>query len=83
MEQDEMDRDERERADTTGLPIDDRPEVHQTGSRPGGTSPISLEMDKDIREGNLPADRFDDYRMKELPQEDADASDDTGGFPQE
>ncbi len=38
------------RANTTALPIDDRPEVHRTGGVPGGTSPISLEQDKEIRE---------------------------------
>ncbi|MFN7980944.1 MAG: hypothetical protein U0Q11_03725 [Vicinamibacterales bacterium] len=38
------------RANTTALPIDDRPEVHRTGGVPGGTSSISLEQDKEIRE---------------------------------
>lgn len=40
-----------QRANITALPIDDRPEVHRTGGVSGGTSPISLEQDKALREG--------------------------------
>lgn len=58
---------EEPRAERNALPIDDRPDVHQTGSGDGGTSPISLDLDKDLREGNLPAERFDDDRMKAPP----------------
>ena len=53
--------DEKEKANTTALPTDDRPEIHQPHK-----SPISLEQDKDIRDGNLPADRFDDERMRDV-----------------
>jgi hypothetical protein len=56
--------DMKQRAERTALPTDDRPDVH----RPP-VPPISLEQDKDIRDGNLPADRFDDDRMRELPHE--------------
>jgi hypothetical protein len=55
--------DETKKAQTTALPLDDRPEVHESGTR----AAISLEQDKRIREGNIPEDRFDDDRMKTLP----------------
>jgi hypothetical protein len=55
--------DEKQRANTTGLPIDDRPEVHQ----PGRSAPISLEQDGDLREGRVPDERFDDMRMHQPP----------------
>jgi hypothetical protein len=44
--------DEKHRADTTALRIDDRPEVHQAGGGSGLSSPISVEQDKEIRDGN-------------------------------
>jgi len=61
--------DEKPRASTTALPIDDRPEVHQSGMSSGLSAPIPLAQDKEIREGHLPADRFDDERMKDLPRD--------------
>jgi hypothetical protein len=61
--------DERHRSSTTALPIDDRPEVHQAGPEPGRSAPIPLEHDKKLREGQIPADRFDDERMKDVPRE--------------
>jgi hypothetical protein len=57
--------DETAKPDTTALPLAERPDVHQQGA--GRTAATSLEQDKDIREGRLPADRFDDERMKDLP----------------
>jgi hypothetical protein len=46
-----MTMDEKQRADTTALPIDDRPEVHRAGAGSGLSSPISVEQDKEIRDG--------------------------------
>ena len=57
------------KADTTAIPIDTREEVHDAGGGSGTSSPISQEQDKDLREGRLPADRFDDDRMKEAPSQ--------------
>jgi len=56
---------ENERANTTALPINERPEVHQAGAGSGRSAPISLEHDKELREGQIPASRFDDQRMKD------------------
>lgn len=61
--------DKHQRANTTALPIDHRPEVHETGAGSGTSSPIPADQDKNIREGRLPSDRFDDQRMK-VPHED-------------
>lgn len=63
--------DSRGRANTTALPIDDRPEVH----RP--KPPISLEQDKRIREGRLPETRFDDMRMRDVLGSDVSGKDAT------
>ena len=57
--------DEKQKAQTTALPINHRPEVHQAGAGSGTPGVISLEQDKEIREGRYPADRFDDQRTKE------------------
>ena len=60
--------DEKENAEAPpALPAADRPEVHQSLPRAG---PISLEQDKEIRDGLLPQDRFVDDRMKNVPDED-------------
>jgi hypothetical protein len=59
--------DEKQRANTTALPIDDRPEVHQAGAGSGKSAPISLEQDKNIRDGKHL--RPGDQRMKDLPDE--------------
>ena len=64
-----------ERANTTALPIDDRPEVHRTGSVSGGTSPISLEQDKELREGERRI-RMGDERSKS-GQDDVSRSENT------
>ena len=61
---------EKERANTTALPLAEKPEVHRGGAESGRSSPISAEQDRDIREGDLPADRFDDERTRELPGRD-------------
>ena len=52
---------------TTALPLNEGPDVHHEGT--GRTSTISLEQDKEILEGHLPEDRFDDERMRDLPHE--------------
>lgn len=54
-------------ADSTALPIEDRPELHKPGPEPGRSAPIPLAEDKELLEGQLPADRFDDERMRDLP----------------
>jgi hypothetical protein len=59
--------DEKQRANTTAVPIDDRPEVHEAGAGSGRSSPISLEQDKKIRDGSYR--RLGDERMKDLPDE--------------
>ena len=51
------------KANTTALPLDERPDVHHEG--PDRVAPISLEQDKDLLDGRLPADRFDDERMRD------------------
>jgi len=66
--------DDREKARTTALPADDRPEVHQAGAGSARSGPISLEQDKEIREGHLPGHRFDDQRMKDVPAQPAPTS---------
>jgi hypothetical protein len=67
---------EQHKANTTALPADDRPEVHQAGAGSGHASPISLEQDKKIRDGSYR--RLDDERMKDLPDE-SDSSALAGG----
>jgi hypothetical protein len=57
--------DDHNKATTTSLPLEERPDAHQTHN--GRTEAISLEQDKDILDGRLPADRFDDERMRDLP----------------
>jgi hypothetical protein len=59
--------DEKQRANTTALPNDARPEVHEAGSGSGHSSPISLEQDKKIRDGSYR--RVGDERMKDLRDE--------------
>ena len=59
--------DETAKSHTTALPLDERPDVHHEGV--GRTAPISLEQEKEILEGHLPEDRFDDDRMRDLPAE--------------
>jgi hypothetical protein len=59
--------DEQQKANTTALPADDRPEVHEAGLGTGHSSPISLEQDKKIRDGSYR--RLDDERMRDLPDE--------------
>ncbi|MGE3508071.1 MAG: hypothetical protein AB7N65_04230 [Vicinamibacterales bacterium] len=58
---------ERQRADTTGLPIDDRPEVHEAGQSRGRVAPVSIELDKMLRDGTFPDDIRGDERLRELP----------------
>jgi hypothetical protein len=58
--------DETNKPTTTALPIDDRPEVHHPGAGSGRSAPISLEQDKDIRDGHLADERFDEHRMKDV-----------------
>jgi hypothetical protein len=41
----------KQRANTTALPIDDRREIHQAGAGSGRSAPISLEQDKQLRDG--------------------------------
>jgi len=57
--------DEKQKANTTAVPIDDRPEVHETGGDSGRSSPVSLEQDKKIRDGSYR--RVGDERMRDLP----------------
>jgi len=64
--------DEKQRADTTSLPIDDRPEVHRTRAGSGGSAPIALDQDKELREGSYP--RSDDERMRDLPADPKEAA---------
>jgi len=64
--------DEKKSANTTALPPDDRPEVHQQGTAAGRSAPISLEQDKKIRDGRY--FRLDDDRMKGLPDESESGS---------
>jgi hypothetical protein len=59
--------DEKQSANTTALPIDDRPEMHQAADGSGKSAPSSLEQDKEIRDGSYL--RPDDERMKDLPDE--------------
>jgi hypothetical protein len=75
--------DEKQRATTTVLPTDDRPEVHEAGAGSGHSSPISLEQDKKIRDGRYR--RLGDERMKDLPDESdsgALAGDESSDEPQ-
>lgn len=62
------------RANTTALPIDDRPEVHQPGPEAGRSATIPLQHDKELRDGQLPPDRFDDERMRDLPRDSGGSS---------
>ena len=41
----------KQRANTTALPNDRRPEVHEAGAGSGRSAPISLQQDKEIRDG--------------------------------
>jgi hypothetical protein len=61
--------DETTKATTTALPLSEAPEVHHLRDSAGRSAPIPLEQDKALREGQLPADRFDDERMRELPDQ--------------
>jgi len=52
--------DEKQTADTTALPAENRPEVHQ-----GSSDPISVEQDKDMRDGRYR--QVGDERMRDAP----------------
>ncbi len=57
--------DESRKDQSTALPLTERPDAHQEGTN--RTAAISLEQDKQISDGRLPPERFDDERMKDLP----------------
>jgi len=55
---------DKQKAETTALPMESRPEVHRAGRR----TAVSLEQDKELREMPEGAEsRFDDSRMKDIP----------------
>jgi hypothetical protein len=59
--------DEKQSAEMTAVPADNKPQVDEAGAGSGLSSPISLEQDKNIRDGRYR--RLGDERMKDLPDE--------------
>jgi hypothetical protein len=56
------------RGSTTALPLPEKPEAHQSGADRTSRS-VSVEQDRNLREGRYSDARFNDGRMKDLPDE--------------